>query len=103
MSKILISYRRDDTEAVTGWIYARLALHYGMQSVLMEIDNMPVCMDFRDCLNEHLRQCAIMLAVVGQRWFGPDQRWWMPGRKSRLDDEMDWVRIEIESALKRKI
>jgi hypothetical protein len=48
MAKIVISYRRADSTAITGRIRDRLADHYGDDSVFMDIDNIPIGMDFRN-------------------------------------------------------
>jgi hypothetical protein len=39
--KILISYRREDSEHITGRIYDRLAAHFGGGSLFMDIDTIP--------------------------------------------------------------
>jgi hypothetical protein len=51
MPKIVISYRRQDSEAIAGRIRDRLAGHYGAESIFMDIDNIPFGTDFR----EHIR------------------------------------------------
>ena len=43
--------------------------------------------------------CDVVLAVMGDRWLTADD----PDRKRRLDDPKDFVRIELEAALERKI
>src|SRR5436309_381601 len=50
MPKIVISYRRADSDAIAGRIRDRLANYYGDQSVFMDIDNIPFGIDFRDHL-----------------------------------------------------
>ncbi|MEA2989235.1 MAG: hypothetical protein QOG83_1946, partial [Alphaproteobacteria bacterium] len=56
MPKITVSYRREDSEAITGRIFDRLVTHYGKSSVFRDIDNIPPGADFRkhiaDALNE---------------------------------------------------
>jgi hypothetical protein len=103
MLTIFISYRRADSEAIAYRIYDRLVAKYGKDSLIIDVDNIPLGADFRECLNDYLRQCAVMLAVIGKQWSGIQPRWWLPGHRSRLEDEGDWVRLEIEAALNRKI
>jgi hypothetical protein len=55
--------------------------------------------DFRRKLNEILTQCEVFLAVIGQDWL---KKRGSKG-KSRLENPEDYVRIEIEAALKREI
>ena len=45
-----------------------------------------------------LDRCDILVAIVGPRWATPDE-----SGKLRLTDETDWVRIEIEAALAKRI
>ncbi|MGE0643371.1 MAG: formylglycine-generating enzyme family protein [Nitrospira sp.] len=50
-------------------------------------------------LDEQVAKCDVFLAVIGPDWVGTKDG----EGKSRLDDSRDFVRIEIESALKREI
>src|SRR5689334_13161822 len=96
--QIFISYRRDDSEAVTGRIYDRLTRQYEPERVVMDIDSMIPGFDFRDRIQELLQGCDIILAVVGTRWSGA-----MDDGRVRINEDSDWVRIEIETGLKRGI
>ncbi|HEY6670644.1 MAG TPA: hypothetical protein VI075_06905 [Methyloceanibacter sp.] len=42
MARLTLSYRRSDSEALTGRIFDRLIRHYGRKSVFRDIDNVPV-------------------------------------------------------------
>ncbi len=103
MSKLFISYRRDDSADVTGRLHDRLKGHFGDGTIFLDIDTIPFGMDFRQCIGDAVNQCDVLLAVIGDHWLdarytdGPHQG----GR--RLDDPHDYVRIEIESALARGI
>lgn len=98
MSKILISYRREDSADVTGRIYDRLIKVFP-QSVFRDVDSIPLGVDFRAYLDEQVAKCNMFLAVIGLDWLRGKGR----KGKSRLEDPGDFVRIEIESALKRQI
>lgn len=98
MSKILISYRREDSADVTGRIYDRLVQVFP-QSVFRDVDSIPLGVDFRAYLDEQVAKCDVFLAVIGRDWVKAKGR----KGKSRLEDPGDFVRIEIESALKRQI
>ena len=99
MSKILISYRRQDNADVTGRIYDRLIQRFGQGAVFKDVDSIPLGVDFRIYLDEQVAKCEVFLAVIGRDWM---QSMGSTGR-TRLDDPKDFVRIEIESALKRQI
>ena len=47
MPRLSISYRRSDSEAVTGRIFDLLIRHCGRKSVFRDVDNVPVGVDFR--------------------------------------------------------
>lgn len=98
MSKILISYRREDSADVTGRIYDWL-IQVFPQSVFRDVDSIPLGVDFRAYLDEQVAKCDVFLAVIGRDWLRGKGR----KGKSRLEDPGDFVRIEIESALKRQI
>ena len=97
--QIFISYRRDDAAYVTGHINDLLRQEFGAESVFTDVDNIALGVDFRKVLDESVSQCQVFLAVIGDNWLTVrDQE-----GKLRLDDPADFVRIEIESALKRNI
>ena len=99
MSKILISYRREDSADVTGRIYDRLVQKFGQGAVFKDVDSIPLGVDFRTFLDEQVAKCEVFLAVIGRVWM---QDLGSTGR-TRLDDPRDFVRIEIESALQGQI
>ncbi len=98
MPSILLSYRRADTRWITGRIFDRLERHYGRDHVFMDIDAIPFGLDFRKHIRKILQKCDIMLAIIGPSWLALDE-----AGRSRLLDETDWVRIEIEAALAKDI
>ena len=96
MPKIAISYRRSDSAAMSGRIFDRLAAHYGKHSVFMDVDNIPIGIDFRRHIGETLRRTDVVLAVIGASWLGAQD-----GVEARIHQEGDPVRVEIETALAR--
>lgn len=97
MPSIFISYRRSDSHADAGRIYDRLAAHFGKAAVFKDVDDIPPGVDFRDYLNRTLHQCEVLLAVIGPTWLTATDS---QGHR-RLDHPADWVRVEIEEALRR--
>jgi len=95
--KIAISYRRADTEVMAGRIRDRLADRYGDESIFMDIDNIPFGKDFRVHISEAIVQSEILLDIVGRGWLGAR------GGNRRIDDETDFVRLEVETALSNAI
>jgi hypothetical protein len=96
MAKIVISYRRSDSAGITGRIFDRLTARYG-DAVFMDVDKIPFGIDFRKHIRDVLSECDVLIVVVGARWLGFDQG------KSRIHDEDDPVRVEIEAGLQRNI
>jgi len=94
MTKIVISYRRQDSEAIAGRIRDRLVDHYGSESLFMDIDSIPYGVDFRAQIQQALRQTDILIAIIGPRWTGASR-----GRRARIQEENDPVRVEVERAL----
>jgi TIR domain len=97
MTKISISYRRKDSDAITGRIFDRLVAHYGAGAVFRDIDNIPPGYDFRKYISSALESTDILLAIVGPQWTGKTE-----GR-TRIHEATDLVRIEIEAALRKDI
>jgi TRAP-type C4-dicarboxylate transport system substrate-binding protein len=98
MAKILISYRRADTQAMAGRLFDRLCARYGEQAVFMDIDAIPFGIDFREHIGAALRECDVLLALVGSSWLGRRD-----GGSNRIDDAADPVRVELEGAFERGI
>ncbi|MBS1196828.1 MAG: hypothetical protein H6R18_613 [Proteobacteria bacterium] len=94
MTRIFISYRRGDSELFTGRLADHLRGHFGEQAVFHDIDSIPFGVDFRDHISAVIRQCDVLLAVIGKDWLTADEK-----GKRRIDEARDFVRIEIESAL----
>jgi hypothetical protein len=97
MSKIIISYRRADSAAISGRIFDRLVSHYEDDAVFMDVDKIPFGTDFREHIRKVLLEGDILLAVIGPNWLGKSS-----DGTSRIKDEADPVRVEIESALRQK-
>ncbi|ANP44468.1 toll/interleukin-1 receptor domain-containing protein [Candidatus Viadribacter manganicus] len=92
---IFIGYRRDDTADVAGRIYDAMALRFGKGRVFKDVDNIEPGVDFGDYIKSVLPKCRVALMLIGPNWVNAQDE---DGRR-RLDDEHDWVRIEIETAL----
>jgi TIR domain len=95
MPMIVISYRRSDSADIAGRIFDRLSAHYGEHSVFMDIDNVPFGTDFRTHIQETLYKTDVVLAIVGPNWLGR-----RVDGATRMQEDRDPVRVEIETALK---
>ncbi len=99
MRMIFISYRRDDSGAQAGRIYDRLSGHFGRERVFMDIDGVDLGEDFVDVINRTLAASGVVIAVIGKEWLTISDE---EGRR-RLSNPKDLVRIEIATALRRRI
>ena len=97
--RIFISYRRDETAYPAGWLYDRLADHYGGGQVFKDVDSIELGDDFVQVITRAVGSCDVLLALIGEQWLTiTDEH----GRR-RLDDPDDFVRLEIEAALTRNV
>lgn len=99
MGAIFISYRRGDSAGAAGRLFDRLEQKLGRRRVFMDVDSIEPGLDFVDVLNRHLEQCDAMLVVIGPSWLEAKN----PHGVRRLDDEGDFVRMEVGAALSRSI
>jgi hypothetical protein len=104
MARVAISYRREDSAGITGRIFDRLNEHYrgydaeGHGIVFMDYDSIPIGIDFRQHIRKALDTCDVLLVIIGPRWAGDDH-----AGGNRIMQSNDWVRIEVETALKKEI
>jgi TIR domain len=97
--RIFISYRRDDTAYPAGWLYDQLEDHFGAAQIFKDVDSIELGDDFARVIKRAVGSCDVLLALIGDQWLTvTDDR----GRQ-RLDDPNDFVRLEIKTALTRKI
>jgi hypothetical protein len=99
MRSIFISYRREDSEGQAGRLFDDLATHFGRDSVFMDVAGIEPGRDFRQAIDQHVASCGVLLAMIGRVWMNAADA---SGRR-RLDDPMDFVRLETAAALKRDI
>ena len=97
--KIFLCYRREDTQGFARGIYESLAGKYGREQVFRDIDSTPAGVRFSSWIESRVGQCSVMVVLIGAAWLSVKDR---TGQR-RLDLPKDWVRQEIEAALRREI
>jgi len=97
--KVFLNYRRDDSAAYAGRIEDRLRQAFGPNLLFMDVDNIPLGMNFAKVLDDEIAKCDILLALIGHKWLSSQD----DEGKRRLDKPDDFVRIEIATALRRNI
>lgn len=97
MPRLLISYRREDTTPYAGRLYDRLSDSFGHPAVFMDVDAIEPGEDFIAAIERALSEADVLLALIGPRWTQVTG----DNGERRLDDPMDYVRVEIGTALAR--
>lgn len=97
--RIFISYRRSDSAEIVGRIYEQLIQSFPQQSVFRDINTIPLGVDFRAHLGQALSDCDIGLVIIGSQWLSVTTE----EGKRRIDDPEDFVRLEVEGLLSRRI
>src|SRR5437879_2029571 len=96
MSGIFVSYRRSDTQDVAGRIFDRLVERFSRDVVFKDVDSIPLSVPFPAYLQQTLSSSDAVLILIGPTWLTASDA---IGR-SRLQDPDDFVRIEVETALR---
>src|SRR5260370_664405 len=99
MSTVFISYRREITAGEARALFNELLGKLGENSVFMDVDSIALGRDFRGALQKTLESCDLMLVLIGRDWADVKDEEGRP----RLHNPGDFVRLEIEAALKRDI
>ena len=97
--RIFINYRRSTTAAAAGRLHDRLEQHFARENLFMDVDAIEPGVDFMKVLDQQVQNCRAFIAVIGPNWADTTDS---AGHR-RLDNPEDYVRIEIEAALKRNI
>jgi hypothetical protein len=96
--KIFINYRRGDEPGFALALYARLERSFAANQLFMDVEGgIPAGHDFVEVLERQVAQCDILLVLIGRGWLAAKDE--KGGR--RLDNPDDFVRVEIESAMRR--
>ena len=99
MSWIFISYRRSDSEAITGRIYDRLVDKFSYEEIFKDVDSIPEGVSFPEYLKKALEKACVMVVVIGSTWLTVADE----NGLNRLKDPRDYVRMEIKTALRLNI
>lgn len=95
MAGVFLSYRRVDTQDVAGRLFDRLVEHFSREQVFKDVDSLPAGVPFPEFLEQTLRAADAVLVLIGPHWMtcrGADG-------KRRLEDPLDFVRVEVELSL----
>ncbi|MEO8123128.1 MAG: toll/interleukin-1 receptor domain-containing protein [Burkholderiales bacterium] len=93
-NRIFISYRRDDAAGYAGRLEEALEKRFGRGSVFRDVLDIPPGEDFVAAIRARLASAQAVLVLIGPRWAGGE-----PAGQRRIDDEGDFVRLEVAVAL----
>lgn len=91
--RIFISYRRDDSSVHARLLHRELSTYFGAESVFMDYEDIGWGDNFARRIDAELARADVVVVVVGPRWVE------IVEQRLRGDD---WVRHEVEQALKRR-
>lgn len=96
---VFMSYRRDDAISYRLDYFKKIIDEkFGYGTAFFDIDDIPFGIDFREHIFSNLDKATIVLVFIGDKWLGE-----RPDGTRRIDLENDFVRLEVEAALKSKI
>jgi hypothetical protein len=99
VSRIVISFRREDSPAHAGLLYDWLCERYREEQVFMDVDTSQHGEHFIGAIGRAVQSADVMLVVIGRGWLDATDS---SGRR-RIDDGDDFVRAEIEAGLTANI
>ena len=94
--RVFLSYRRQDTAFQADLLYGQLVDAFGRDRVFKDVDSIEPGDDFTEAIERAVTSCTVLLVLIGDRWLASTDG---AGRR-RLDDPADFVRLEIEFALR---
>jgi TIR domain len=97
--QIFISYRREESRWSARSLHDRLCRTFEPKQIFMDIDAIALGEDFVEAIETTVAKCDVLIAVIGKNWLTTRDE--LGSR--RLDNPEDWVRMEIGTALNRKI
>ena len=100
--RVFINYRRDDTWGTAELLYDRLANSFSSENIFLDTRNLQPGMDWLQEIKSHRDSCGVLLALIGPSWMSIMKRRQQQarGRAAAGEPEEDYVRFELEYALK---
>ena len=94
--KIFLSYRREDAAGFALALFGRLEQSFPSERLFMDVEGgIGAGQDFVRVIEDEVSLCDVMLVLIGPDWMTVTDE---AGR--RLENPEDFVRVEVESALK---
>jgi hypothetical protein len=68
--RVFLSYRRDDTGELAMRLARRLKQDLGVDGAFLDSQDLEAGVEWRERLDEQIRACAAVIALIGHRWGG---------------------------------
>ena len=99
MAGIFINYRQDDSKGFAVALQQKLVHYFGNDQVFMDVGSIKAGSNFANAIVASMKGCNVCLVLIAKVWTNATDA--AGGRQ--LHQATDWVRQEIETALKRGI
>ncbi len=97
MSRIFINYRREDLDGTADRVKECLEINFGKDIAFLD-KTMEHGKLWPQSIKDALNASDVVLCLIGNRWFKVTDEF----NKRRIDNSLDWVRLEIEEAIRQK-
>jgi hypothetical protein len=95
--KIFVNYRREDEPGFAIALFGYLEQALSPEQLFMDVEGgIAPGQDFVHVIEEQVNVCEIMLVLIGSKWLTATDE----SGRLRLQDPQDFVRIEIDSAIR---
>ena len=94
-SSVFVSYRRDDAASDALLVSTAIRDRLGDEAVFMDTKSLTGGEQWPDVLRDAVSVAEVVIAVIGPDWVRIADQW----GKRRIDQEDDWVRLELATAL----
>lgn len=94
--RLFLSYRRLDS-IFTDLIYYKLLEKFNANRIFRDVESIDMGTDFREAIRDAISETDCMLVVIGSEWVSTTDE----DGKPRLHKPLDYVRFEVEDALRR--
>jgi hypothetical protein len=95
-TRVFISYRRQDTAAAVAHLHHSLGQLLGEDKIFRDVHTIQPGQDFETVIQEAIHTTSVCLVVIGPSWLTVKGK----SGQRRLDERNDYVRREIELALR---
>lgn len=94
--KLFISYRREDTDDFAGRMHDYLVKEFGTDNIFKDVDSIRTGDNWKVTLEQSVAQCDVVVTLIGEQWAKCTDK----NGKTRIKSDDDWVRFELEAALR---